>query len=220
MQTPDLQTALDRGRFLFIQQKRELAEIIIDWETKNRYAVLDEEKRTLGMLAEKGSGLMAFLKRALLRSHRSMEVELVDLEGQRLLLLNRPFFFFFSTLTVLGGDGAVLGEVRRRFGILYRKYDLVDRSGRVFARISSPLWRLWTFPVRGEDSPGEAVISKKWGGLLQEVFTDSDLFGVDYGQTGSWSAVRRRIIFAAAISIDFDFFENNQGSGGVADAFT
>ena len=59
-------------------------------------------------------------------------------------------------------------------------------------------------------------VAKKWGGALREVFTDADAFLVDFSDH-SWTSAQRAVIFAAAISIDFDFFENNQGSGSVLD---
>ena len=60
-----------------------------------------------------------------------------------------------------------------------------------------------------------ATISKKWGGALREVFSDADTFRIEFG-TASWTEEQRAVLLAAAISIDFDFFENNQGSGGIA----
>ena len=60
------------------------------------------------------------------------------------------------------------------------------------------------------DGQGNEVarISKKWSGLLKEYFTDTDNFMVEFG-TKAWSAAQRAVIVATAISIDFDFFENN-----------
>ena len=108
-----------------------------------------------------------------------------------------------------------IGGAHRRFGILYRKYDLRDAHGRTFARVESPIWRIWTFFVKAEDGR-EATIGKKWGGLLREVFADADTFGVDFSRA-TWTPAERAVIFAAAVSIDFDFFENNAGVGGVLD---
>ena len=68
--------------------------------------------------------------------------------------------------------------------------------------------------MKGEDGYSEAEIAKKWGGGLREIFTDADTFRVAFG-AGSWTPEQRTVVFAAAISIDFDFFENNQGSGGL-----
>lgn len=67
--------------------------------------------------------------------------------------------------------------------------------------------------MEGEDGVSKAQISKKWGGALREIFTDADTYRVSF-ENGNWSRFQRRVIFAAAISIDFDFFENNQGSRG------
>ncbi len=112
--------------------------------------------------------------------------------------------------------GDRVGSIHRRFGILYKKYDLKDRMGRLFATVSSPRWRLWTFPIK--DLSGEvcATVSKRWGGGLREVFTDADTFRIDFG-THAWTPEQRAILFALALSIDFDFFENNQGSKSLWD---
>ena len=134
--------------------------------------------------------------------------------GQPFLKFTRPFFLWFSSLDVFDVGGAKLGGVERRFGILYKKFDLVDAHDRCFAKIRSPRWRLWTFPVRHANGVSEAVISKKWGGALREVFADADTYRVAF-ESGTWSGTERLVLFAAAISIDFDFFENNQGSSGL-----
>lgn len=199
---------------LFIRQRKEWTEILVDWETRNQYAVLDEGGSELGRIAERAGGIGAFLRRGILRSHRGFEIAVTDAAGQPLLQLSRGFFLLFSDLEVRAADSRPLGRVRRRFGLLYKRYDLEDEHDRVFARVQSPRWRLWTFPVHGEEGAREAVISKRWGGLLREAFSDADTFGVDFGQ-GPWSPPERAVIFAAAVSIDFDFFENNQGRGGL-----
>lgn len=199
---------------LFIEQRKEMVEILVDWEMGNQYTILDSGQNELAHVAEKKGGAWSFLRRGLLRSHRPLEVAIVDRQGQHALELSRPFFLLFSSLEVTGGEGRPLGRVERRFGLLYKRYDLLDASGVCFARIRAPRWRLWTFPVEGADGVSTATISKKWGGAMREVFTDADTYRVGYGQA-SWNDEQRAVILAAAISIDFDFFENNQGSNGL-----
>ena len=199
---------------LFIQQRQELIEIAVDWEMGNRYAILDSEENELAQVVEKKGGVWGFLLRGFLRSHRALEIAVMDRLGEQVLKLSRPFFFFFSSLDVTGREGRRLGWIQRRFGILYKRYDLVEAAGTRFARVRAPRWRLWTFPVEGEDGISTATISKKWGGALREVFTDADTYRVEFGDA-RWTEEQRAIILAAAISIDFDFFENNQGSRGL-----
>lgn len=195
---------------LFVRQKKELVEIIVDWETSNKYAILDPSQNQVGFVAERGGGLGKALARMIFRSHRGFDIDVLGRAGELLLHLSREFFFFFSDLEVRSPEGERYGSVHRRFGILHKIYDLKDESGRVFARVESPIWRLWTFPLVGTRS----VITKKWGGVLTEAFTDADTYLVDFA-SDNWTEAQRAVILATAISIDFDFFENNQGRGGL-----
>ena len=209
-----LRQVLEGNERLFIRQRKEWTEILIDFETTNQYQLMDEQQGLLGVVAEKAGGFASFLRRGFLRSHRGFEVRIADTQGHAWMDLSRKFFFLFSDLDVRGIDGSLLGHVRRRFGLLYKRYDLEDATGQVFAEIAGPRWRLWTFPVKASGGLAEATIAKKWGGALREVFADADTFLIDF-TPGPWTAEQRAVIFAAAISVDFDFFENNQGSGGL-----
>ena len=134
-----------------------------------------------------------------------------NLHREVALTLSRRFSFFFSTVRVESGQGRPLGHIRRRFGLLWRVYDLEDERGRVVARIKSPIWRLWTFPVLDAHGQTMGQISKKWAGFAQEYFTDADNFQIDFGKH-AWTAQERALVLASAVLIDFDWFENNQGS--------
>ena len=46
-------------------------------------------------------GQKVFFRRGFLRSHRPLEITVVDRQGQRVIDLSRPFFWLFSTLDVL-----------------------------------------------------------------------------------------------------------------------
>ena len=200
---------------LSLKQRKEWVEILVDLETRNQYAVFGSRGEEVGTLAEEGGGILRVITRFLLRSHRPLDAAVCDRTGAQLLRLSRPFFLIFSDLLVRDAQGVKIGSVHRRFAILSRRYDLRDGFGRTFARVKSPLWRIWTFFVKAEDGR-DATIGKKWGGVFREVFADADTFGVDFSQA-SWSPEERAVIFSAAVSIDFDFFENNQGIGGMLD---
>jgi len=190
-----------------IQQVKEWGEILVGFETKNKYEILSTEQQQIGFMAEKSQGFLAVLARQFFRSHRPLEVVVYNADREIVMKLSRKFFFFFSDLTITDKNGLLIGHVHRRFGVLYKKYDLCDARNIVFSTIKSPLWRLWKFPVY--DSMGNEVgaIKKNWGGLLKEMFTDADKFQVDFP---AWENEKKAVIFAAAVSIDFDFFDDNQ----------
>lgn len=192
---------------LLIQQVKEWGEIITNFETRNKYQILSPSGSELGYMAEQGRGLGAFFARTFLRTHRPMKVTVWSADRAELLNLERPFFWFFSDLLVRDSSGKILGHVYRKFGILYKKYDLCNDQGKIFARIESPIWRLWTFFIKDHTEREIGTISKNWGGLLKEIFTDADKFQVSF-KGRSW--LEKAIIFSAAISIDMDFFDDNQ----------
>ena len=92
-----------------------------------------------------------------------------------------------------------LGSVKRNFAFFYRQFTLFDRAHNpVFEISGNPIWSPWTFTVKrvgravagrkGEQHAIEASvdsgklighIKKKWDGLMQELFTDADTFGLE-----------------------------------------
>lgn len=202
----NLKQLLENTNELFIKQIKEWGEILLNIETVNKFHVLDKSGNKLAFLAEQGGGIGRFLTRNLFRSHRPLTISLYNDTSETILEINRPFYFFFSDLTVKDGNGQLLGRVQRRFGIVFKKFDLLDERGRVFAQVSAPLWSLWKFPIKNMTGDEIGLVSKKWGGILKEVFTDSDLFGVQFPNV-SWE--KKAVVFGLAVAIDLDFFEDN-----------
>lgn len=192
-----------------IRQKVELGEALLGFEQSNKYAI-DLGDRGVGYALEEQGGWWGILRRQLLRSHRPLDVAVHDPSGHVTLSLSRPFFFFFSELRVEAADGTLLGYVRRRFSVLYKKYDLCDARGMPFAHVKAAFWRIWKFPIVDVRGQEVGAIQKRWSGMLKEMFTDADNFTVDFGQAVAWPLEQRAVLFSAALSIDMDFFDDNQ----------
>ncbi|MBU0553070.1 scramblase [Myxococcota bacterium] len=204
----DLEALLGQRRRVFIRQRVEWGEAVFGFEQRNQYDVFDDKNELIGRVVEDQGALSRLLSRLFLGSRRGFEIDVRSHLNRDLLSLTRGFSFFFSEMDVWDTKGRRLGRVVRRFSLLYRQFDLIDERGHVFAYIKSPLWRLWTFPIFCVENRERGRITKRWSGLLKEMFSDADNFGVDFGEM-PWTLSHRAVIFAAAISIDFDFFENN-----------
>lgn len=211
---PGLQRLLGDSQVLLVEQHaRQWLEILLNWEQRNEYAVTGVNNALVGSVVEQARGFGSALARLTLGSHRPFEICVLEPGTNEVMLeFRRPFFFLFSNLEVQSATGRLLGRVERRFGLIAKKYELLNAEDEIFARISSPAWRPWTFPVLTVEGEECARITKKWSGLAREFYTDADNFAIDFG-TMDWSLEERAVLFAAAISIDFDFFENNQGRG-------
>ncbi len=108
-----------------------------------------------------------------------------------------------------GGDTRV-GMVRRRFHPWRRRYTLESASGELFATISSPLWRPWTFPVVDRDGKQGATIRKRWYGFSRETARRGATVDVDFCEHG-WTLEERCVLLAIAIAIDLDSVESDAG---------
>jgi uncharacterized protein YxjI len=194
---------------LIVKQEVERLEAFTGIETKNKYSINTPDGDRL-MFAYEESG---FLARMFLRKHRPLALHIVDGAGQPLFSASRGFFWFVSHLHVRDGDDRPVGSLRRRFAVLNRRFDLEDPSGSPIAEIRGSLFRPNTFKIerKGDEI---AKITKQWGGVLREAFTDADTFRVELhnGAVDSQSAM---LVLAAAIAIDLDFFESGGGGTGL-----
>lgn len=198
--------------FVSIKQKRELSEVVLGFDVANRYRVVDPDGRVRGEVLEEANGMFGMLLRNVLSTWRPLAMHVLDGAGNEIARFRKDFSIFFHRLVVYVG-GERLGTIRRDFSLLGRKYTVEDARGEVVARIRRPLFRLWTYPVTDPRGASIATIGKRWGGLLTELFTDADTYGVHF--TGPVAPDLRALLFASMFLIDLTNTEDNANSSGL-----
>ncbi len=194
---------------LLVAQQRELVELI-GIETRNQYAITaGEGGGILAYAAEQQSGVLGFLVRQFLGHWRTFSISIYDSGWNPALVAHHPFCWLFQRLEISTAEGRRLGVLQQRFSLLTKRFDVEDAAGRVRLTVSSPLWRIWTFPFM-KGGRQMALVTKKWAGLLSEAFTDKDRFRVEY-QDSRLTAEERQLILAAALFIDLQYFESKAG---------
>ncbi len=198
---------------IFIKQVFELGEIF-GFETRNKYRILDETGRDLAFAAEQQKGILGFLFRQYLGHWRSFEIHFFSADRQQFMTARHPFRWFFQRLEVVDRDERLVGAIERRFAILSKSFHVENEMGQTVMEVSSPFWRVWTFPFfrQGREV---ARISKKWSGLGSELFTDRDNFLVEYLDS-NLPERERSLVLAASIYIDLMYFKR-KGNGGLID---
>ncbi len=189
----------------FIEQIKEWGEIVLGVECENKYKIKNETGQQIGFVAE-----FSDHSRFYLGSHRPFVAAVFNTKGIRVLEFERPSFLFWSSMKVLDGLFNSLGTVNRRFSLLDRKYKLSTEENVNFNTVYSKFSQFWTFELL--DHQGEKIgqITKNWSGAVQEFFTDADNFTIKLEGRGTQLNLKERsILLGTAISIDFDFFENN-----------
>lgn len=204
----ELAEEITRQQALLIEQRRELVELI-GFETRNKYAISTESGAMIAYAAEQQKGVLGFLVRQFLGHWRRFDILVFDANRNQVLTAHHPFCWIFQRLEVTNAGRRPLGALQQRFSLLSKRFDVEDATGTVRMTVSSPLWRIWTFPFM-KGSRQVAVVTKKWGGLLTESFTDKDRFRLEY-QDMRLIAEERQLILAAALFIDLQYFERKAG---------
>ena len=193
---------------VLIHQTKEWGEILLGFESKNRFELQDEQGRRLGFAAEEAQGVGQWLLRNLFGHCRKASIHVYDEHGARLGRGEKPFRWYFHRIEVFDGE-TKLGAVQRKFSLLHRCFAIENAAGQEVMVIKSPFLRIWTFKLLFEGQEVGAI-RKKWGGLLREMFTDADVFGLEV-QSHIPVEVRKLLLIATFL-IDFTCFENNSSS--------
>lgn len=189
---------------LFVKQVFEISEII-GFETRNKYRICDETGRDLFYAAEQQKGLFGFLFRQFLGHWRTFEIHFFSMDRKEVLIAVHPFRWFFQKLEVRTPQGKNIGAIERRFSILSKRFEVQNSQGQVTLEVSSPIWRIWSFPFKRQGRE-LAKVSKKWSGFGSEILTDRDNFLVEYSDP-SLNLDDRTLVMVAAVYIDLLFFE-------------
>lgn len=199
---------LAQQNILIIKQRREMIELL-GFETRNKYEILTEDNQVIGFAAEQQKGYLGILLRQIFGHWRKFDIHIFDAQRIQQFLAHHPFRFYFQRLQVQDMHGHTLGHLEKQFSILSKKFRIFDAHDRETAQMYSGLFKIWKFPIIREDRE-IAVISKKWGGALKEIFMDADSFAIEF-KDPQLKPEEKAVLLNAAIFIDLLFFENNQG---------
>lgn len=201
---------------LIISQKIELAEALFDYESRNKYAIYSSNRAPVAYAAEQGKGFLAVVMRAVVRHWRTFEIHMFTPDRRLVAKATHPFrwLWFNECLLVHDAQGTYLGAIQRRFSFFSKIFDILAPNGDVLLSVKSPLWKPWTFEFMSQGQR-QAIVEKKWSGMLKEMFTDADTFRLGFDNPNLRDETRWLLI-AAALFIDLQYFEDNKGASTVS----
>jgi uncharacterized protein YxjI len=197
--------ALENYNSLVVTQVIELPELLLNFETRNKYTIKLADGSQFAYAAEQQKGLFGFLFRQTFGHWRTFDIYFFDNQRNLRLKTSHPFRFLFPRLDVFDPQGQLIGAIQARFAIFSKKFQIEDAQGNILMKVSSPIWRIWTFPFI-KDNREVSRVEKKWSGLLKEAFTDADIFRVIYASP-DLNNKERNLILAASVFIDLRYFE-------------
>ena len=204
---PQLQQMLMQDAII-VQQATEMGNVLLGIEGSNKYDVYGPTGHKLGAVAEVSGGAGGFILRQIFNNARACKLQIFDMQGQEIGLIDKPFRFIFSEMAAIGKNTEGMGEVGRvkRVGLIARNYTISVGGVNQFS-IKSSLFQFGRiqFDIT-RNGIIVASIAKKYEGFMKMAFTQADNFSIQFFDKNI-TFEERYTLFATLFLIDFDVFE-------------
>mmetsp|Transcript_4159 Transcript_4159/g.8183 ORF Transcript_4159/g.8183 Transcript_4159/m.8183 type:complete len:342 (-) Transcript_4159:116-1141(-) len=179
--TPELQKLLSED-VLIVRREIEMANIVMGFEQRNKYTILNLRGEVVGHIEESGSNIVV---RQLLRKRRPFTAQVLSPHGEPLLEIHRPMYLLNSKTVVKDcSSGIDYGEVLQRFHLLRREYDVFTaKEGKLMQSSYVKEWPLsWSFHFRDENDRVCALVDKSYTmqNFLRDMFGEASVYAVNF----------------------------------------
>ncbi|XP_034020593.1 phospholipid scramblase 2-like [Thalassophryne amazonica] len=199
---------------ILIHQKVELLEALIGFETNNQYEI----KNSLGQKIYKAKEKNDCCTRNCCGSLRSFDMKIKDNMDREVIRLIRPFRCVscwcpccLQEMEVQAPPGTTIGYVKQDWHPFIPRFSIQDANKVTLMKLEGPCFACnccgdVTFQLKSKDGGGPiGRITKQWSGLLKEVFTDADNFGIQFPL--DMNVKMKAVLLGTCFLIDFMFFE-------------
>jgi uncharacterized protein YxjI len=176
---------------VIVTREIEMMNVFLGFEQRNKYTLRDTTGAIAGYVEEEAGGLGKILSRQMLRTRRPLRANVYDSRGNLLYRIVRPFFFITSTIYIEDPLGNLIGEVRQRWHLFKRNYDLYFGKSQ-FGEIKGNILA-WEFEIVDERDETLALIDRNFAGFGIELFTDAGKYVIHYGADASGGQKSKRI---------------------------
>ncbi|KAF9174849.1 hypothetical protein BGX21_001532 [Mortierella sp. AD011] len=192
---------------LIMTRQIEMMNLLVGFEQANKYAIVDPSGTPIGYIAEEDTTFVKAMSRQVFRTHRPFKASVLDLEGNEILKIHRPFAFINSRIMISTPDDRLIGEVQQEWHLIRRRYNLftieqpdpntmqkdgettaisTDRNldgkgmNRVqFAYIDGGFLAL-DFDMQDEQGQKMGSVNRNFVGFARELFTDSGQYALRF----------------------------------------
>uniref|UniRef100_A0A8C6WSK4 Phospholipid scramblase n=1 Tax=Neogobius melanostomus TaxID=47308 RepID=A0A8C6WSK4_9GOBI len=186
----------------------------IGFETNNQYEI----KNSLGQKIYKAKEKNDCCTRNCCGSLRSFDMKIKDNQDREVIRIIRPFRCVscwcpccLQEMEVQAPPGTTIGYVKQDWHPCLPKFSIQGPNKETVLRLEGPCFACnccgdVNFELKGKDGDNTiGRISKQWSGLLKEVFTDTDNFGIQFPL--DLDVKMKAVLMGACFLIDFMFFE-------------
>ena len=173
---------------LIVHQKVELLEVMVGWESKNKFTIKNSIGQKVYWAAEESD----CCSRQFCGPVRPFGMSIKDVYGNEVIHLNRPlncqaccFPCCLQSMEVSSPPGTVVGSIQQNWSLFKADLSIKNAAGDTVLKIEGPCCTVSccgdvSFKLMTLDGQQVGKITKQWTGLLREAFTDADHFGITF----------------------------------------
>ncbi|CAH1738771.1 phospholipid scramblase 2 isoform X4 [Aphis gossypii] len=200
---------------LLVIQKVEAIEALLGFETNNKFTIKNSAGQKVFYAVEDTD----CCTRNCCGPSRPFEMKILDNYRNEVIHLSRPlacqsccFPCCLQRIEVFSPPGCLVGTVEQDWSILTPIFTIRNAANEEVLKIKGPICHFSMcggdveFKVLSKDKKNlVGRISKQWSGLLREMFTDADHFGISFPM--DLDVRMKAVMLGACFLIDLMFFE-------------
>lgn len=201
---------------ILVQQQVELLEAFTGFESNNKYKI----SNTLGQQVYFAAEDTDCCTRQCCGPGRPFEMKILDNMQREVIHLSRPlrcqcccFPCCLQQIEVQSPPGSVVGYIEQDWTLWKPKFSILNANREKVLRINGPCCpcscgsdvNFHILPLEGETPIGK--VTKQWAGLVREMFTDAETFGISFPM--DLDVKMKAVLMGACFLIDFMFFEHS-----------
>jgi uncharacterized protein YxjI len=167
---------------------------------ENCYNIYNDKGEQIGTIKQKLTGGQKMLRLLLNKAMLPFMLEIRNAQDGLESSISRGWTFFMSKIVIKDAYGNVAGTIQQKFKLFKPTFKIFNPSGVLVAQITGD-WKAWNFVIKNASDIQIGTITKKWAGVLKEVFTTADKYNVSIDPTYS-SKENKLAILSGAITID------------------
>ncbi len=189
---------------IVVNQKRKLIEL------NTEFAVYDQKGTQIAAVRQVGQSTAKKALRFVSNVDQFLthKYQVVDMQGNVLLALNRPAKLLKSRVQITDGFAQPVGDVVQQNAIGKIRFNL-ESGGQVVGSLNAENWRAWNFAILDHTGAEVARITKTWEGLATTLFTTADNFVVQIHR--QLDEPLRSMVVASALCVDVALKQDDRG---------
>lgn len=185
------------------------------------YDILDEKGQLLGTGQETIGLFTQMLRWFMSKQFLPTKLEVREKPDDSLVFsIRRGWYMFRSRVEVHDSQGELIGYFKSKFFTISGGFHVYDKDDKHFAEVKGKLLG-WNYRFLSPDHKVEmGQVTKKLGmiGVLKEMFTSADTFGVTVNPDLADEPMAKMLILAATLAIDLIYKSESSGTVDVSDA--